>query len=1205
MAAEAEAAGVSQKVDAGADPNDPMQIPMTVKSMAWLAARLQMLQCHAYYHSKSCFKSQRCGCRYLFPHCCKSGPEFIIMVKVGDDGTEQPAGPGSTVDDITEVRLQAGRGLTAAWINRWNPAIVLWMHTNNDCTILLSSPGVSQYVTMYAAKMQRDTNIGYEVMSAFVRALKIEQDPFTGTAAPGGTSEQDLKKQATRRVLMCMSASTAKQTICPPMASYHLLFGERARFSHDFSSIHIQNYTGYISESGTTSYSLYFSPAGEPAGESTGDAPPGEEEVGATTPVFRYTERGGTLDTLSLYELQEYYHEARISKADAGTADTAGPATPPAPPRNDHTGELLFGALPESVPYTTGRRQLKGKKLLLNAKRAVPIITGSGGSGSLPRRPVFDRGGVDYDKEAAEQYALHAMILFMPWRCAGDLRAGGPDGEISHQAKFEAWAAGSITLFARRMLGNAQNHFDSRKAYNDRAETDPTTSAGFWPDPDNGGESEGSDDDDPFDWLDTMAALSNEMQMVLAIAGTELCNPAGELNRAWAPADGDPGTYAREYGAFQPWAPAQGDIAAIEQLAQNGAGRGLFNPDDAKMLPPSASAGAATGGAAAPSPADFLDISTELLNGPPDGDGVVGELNDRIAALPIRPTIAAVSKAFQLNREQHIALTAMAGDLALQFILRSDDAAAPSVELQDIITRLKQLKAATGGGPDNAMTLCLLGEGGTGKSHTIRAHTTWAAGWGLRDSIRVCATTGAAAGLIGGRTFHNLFKLGGMSKPMVVDKEDSSYYGILQILVDEISMLSRQNLGAGVKNLQALTGKTSTPAGNVSLILCGDFHQIKPVSGDPIYLAASDGISTDEAEGANTWGRMNAAVTLIENKRCTCKDLQTVLDATRAGDFTSPGAGNALELLRSRQLNHGRGIPATAGGVFHSNKSAMEWAAVGRHLEAAEQGAGPLFRITAELYRGDELQAYDNAAIYNKFYCKWPMAGNQDNGPLPYLDFHFGDAISMPLGNNNYLDKFGLGNGSLGTIVGVWPLPTDLQPPQLEDTTLPGGVKSKVYRYVHDIEFILVQLTTPEDKERFQFGQTNGHSDDGAPLPAEGLPVGVFPLPRSKFTWGKKSKGAGATRPKASIRYFPVRLTKARTVHKAQGARIPTLLIGGNENFYTAISRGVKLDDIYLLKDVTQATLKACQPSAEKAAALAHHAKIADETARLLDPDRT
>ena len=89
---------------------------------------------------------------------------------------------------------------------------------------------------------------------------------------------------------------------------------------------------------------------------------------------------------------------------------------------------------------------------------------------------------------------------------------------------------------------------------------------------------------------------------------------------------------------------------------------------------------------------------------------------------------------------------------------------------------------------------------------------------------------------------------------MVVDKEDSSYYGILQILVDEISMLSRQNLGAGVKNLQALTGKTSAPAGNVSLILCGDFHQIKPVSGDPIYLAASGGISTDEPEGANTWG---------------------------------------------------------------------------------------------------------------------------------------------------------------------------------------------------------------------------------------------------------------------------------------------------------------------------------------------------------------
>ena len=56
---------------------------------------------------------------------------------------------------------------------------------------------------------------------------------------------------------------------------------------------------------------------------------------------------------------------------------------------------------------------------------------------------------------------------------------------------------------------------------------------------------------------------------------------------------------------------------------------------------------------------------------------------------------------------------------------------------------------------------------------------------------------------------------------------------------------------------------------------------------------------------------------------------------------------------------------------------------------------------------------------------------------------------------------------------------------------------------------------------------------------------------------------------------------------------------------HSAISRGVKLDDIYLLKEVTQAALRACRPSAEKAAALAHHAKVAEETARPPDPGRT
>ena len=149
-------------------------------------------------------------------------------------------------------------------------------------------------------------------------------------------------------------------------------------------------------------------------------------------------------------------------------------------------------------------------------------------------------------------------------------------------------------------------------------------------------------------------------------------------------------------------------------------------------------------------------------------------------------------------------------------------------------------------------------------------------------------------------------------------------------------------------------------------------------------------------------------------------------------------------------------------------------------------------------------------------------------------------------------------------------------------------MKSKVLRYVHHVEYLLVQLTTPEDKERFQFGAPGPHGE-----PSAGLPVGVFPLPRLQHSYRDST---------ASVKYFPARLTKGRTVHKAQGAKIPTLLVGGNSNFYTAISRGVQLESVYLLADVSNDALTSCKPTQAKQAMLDRHAQIAAATKAALTP---
>ena len=55
------------------------------------------------------------------------------------------------------------------------------------------------------------------------------------------------------------------------------------------------------------------------------------------------------------------------------------------------------------------------------------------------------------------------------------------------------------------------------------------------------------------------------------------------------------------------------------------------------------------------------------------------------------------------------------------------------------------------------------------------------------------------------------------------------------LFIDEISFMTSGNLSKLDKNLQLLTKETNVLFGGVSVILVGDFHQMKPVMGTPLY----------------------------------------------------------------------------------------------------------------------------------------------------------------------------------------------------------------------------------------------------------------------------------------------------------------------------------------------------------------------------------
>jgi ATP-dependent exoDNAse (exonuclease V) alpha subunit len=132
-------------------------------------------------------------------------------------------------------------------------------------------------------------------------------------------------------------------------------------------------------------------------------------------------------------------------------------------------------------------------------------------------------------------------------------------------------------------------------------------------------------------------------------------------------------------------------------------------------------------------------------------------------------------------------------------------------------------------GPGNVF---LTGKAGTGKSTVLRKHMATD-----RGEAAVLASTGAAAVLVGGRTFHSFFGLGilegGRQKTVERALKNPRLKKRLKatdtVVIDEISMLSGETL-ATAEEIARLARGNEQPWGNLRVIAVGDFAQLPPVT---------------------------------------------------------------------------------------------------------------------------------------------------------------------------------------------------------------------------------------------------------------------------------------------------------------------------------------------------------------------------------------
>ena len=527
--------------------------------------------------------------------------------------------------------------------------------------------------------------------------------------------------------------------------------------------------------------------------------------------------------------------------------------------------------------------------------------------------------------------------------------------------------------------------------------------------------------------------------------------------------------------------------------------------------------------------------------------------------------------AFQQDEDQKQAFTLIVAAFLVKLyenVVNSGDGAGRGKRIitAQIVDPLKKLN-----GKNEQLIAFLSGAGGTGKSKVVQSVLSYckrfckSAGVEFnKRTIVVSAMTGAAAVGIFGETTHSACHL---NNKKITTNHIEEWKDAVMLIVDEISFASEKDLANIHNKLNELKETPFKKYGDIPIIFAGDFTQLQPVGGFPIYL-------NHENDLWYKW--VNTFLELKTNHRFTeDKEWGELLQNAR----TEGASADQLKIINSRVVCEANHITESdiPHDIVYAVKSNKDKAAINDGLFALSISKThskdpnvepPLHTIcikASEIYfkihtntRDTEYTTKQNKEANDIMYASCGD-GHVKDGRSKHYDLMLKLYKDRPMCINKNIDVENcIANGAMCKFKGV------IFKDGKDETCLEKVIIDGYYVY----------CVQAQDLEAIQVEMKDGNHDKNNPKIVNLKAVGstataLFPMAIEENITNMTSRN----RRNIKFQQFPVNIADAITVHKLQGKTVHYILIStwdytGNW-IYVILSRCPTLKGIFIRKPLT------------------------------------